>query len=113
MDSRRKEDRSLCAQLLEIRWNDGAGEERREFATLEDISRRGLSLGIETPIPEGTSVTVIYPNGRYEGEVRYCRSDELGNVVGVEFASGYAWSRRDFRPSHLLQFRLRTIKSRN
>jgi hypothetical protein len=109
MKFRRKEDRNLCAELIEIRWKGGTGEECREFGTLEDISVQGLSLGIESPIPVGEEVTVLYPNGKYEGEVRYCRSDELGNVVGVKFAPGYSWSPRDFRPAHMVQFRLRAV----
>jgi hypothetical protein len=110
MKHRRKEDRSLCAELLEVRWRDAAGQECREFAALEDISRQGLSLGLDTPIPEGTEVTVLYPNGKYEGHVRYCRSDELGHVLGIRFSPGCSWSRRDFRPSHLVQFRLHSVE---
>jgi hypothetical protein len=110
MKHRREEDRSLCAELLEVRWKNGAGQDFREFATLEDISSQGLSLGIDTPIPVGTDVTLYYPNGKYEGQVRYCRIDDLGNVVGIKFAPGYSWSRRDFRPSHLVQFRLHAVE---
>ncbi len=110
MKFRRKEDRSLCAELLEICWKDENGRECKEFATLEDISREGLGIGLETEIPIGTDVTVFYPNGKYEGQVRHCRKDALGIIVGIKFSPGYSWSRKDFCPSHLVQFRLRSVQ---
>jgi len=110
MTRRRKEDRSLCAELLQICWDDETGAARTELVTLEDISRAGLCLGTDLGIPPGTRLTVKYPKGKYEGTVRYCHSDALGYLVGVEFDPGYSWSRRQFRPEHLLQFRLRAVK---
>jgi hypothetical protein len=107
MRLRRKEDRSLCAELLEITWKDEQGLVKHAAASLEDISTRGLCLGIEGPLPLGTLLTIYYPNGKYEGRVRYCHSDPAGFLVGVQFEPGHRWSRHDFRPSHLVQFRLR------
>ncbi len=109
MERRRKEDRSLCAELLEIRWKDN-GVDHAAFVTLEDISSAGLCLGTEVPIAPETRLVIKYPKGKYEGHIKYCKSDELGYLVGVEFDPGYTWSRRQFRPSHLLQFRLRAVK---
>ena len=109
MVRRRKEDRSLCAELLEIRWKD-KGVDHDALVTLEDISSAGLCLGTEIPIAPETKLVIKYPKGKYEGQVKYCKSDELGYLVGVEFDPGYTWSRRQFRPSHLLQFRLHAVK---
>lgn len=110
MELERKEERSLCAELLEIHWKDDKHAEHNEFVTLEDISPTGLCLGSETPIPIETKLVIRYPKGKYEGRVRYCQADELGYQVGVQFEPGYYWSPRQFRPSHLLQFRLRPVK---
>ena len=110
MRGRRKEDRNLCADLLEIGWKDALGNDCNELAGLEDISRTGLSLGTENAIPVGTRLTVRYPNGKFVGKIVYCHHDELGYVIGLKFDPGYSWSRRQYRPSHLLQFRLRAIR---
>jgi hypothetical protein len=110
MELERKEDRSLCAELMQIQWKDDEGVEHTEFVTLEDISRTGLCLGTDVSLSPETRVVVKYPGGKYQGRVRYCRSDPLGYQVGIEFDPGYAWSPRQFRPSHLTQFRLRAVK---
>jgi hypothetical protein len=109
MVMRRKEDRSLCAELLQIHW-EAEGVEHDESVALEDISSSGLCLGTEFPIALETKLVIKYPRGKYEGRVKYCQSDQLGYLVGVEFDPGYTWSRKQFRPSHLVQFRLRAVK---
>lgn len=111
MELDRKEDRNLCAELLQIQWTDDEGAEHSEFVTLEDISRTGLCVATDVPISPGTKLVIKYPKGKYQGRVRYCRSDPLGYQIGVEFEPGYSWSRRQFRPSHMLQFRLHQVKS--
>jgi len=111
MELDRKEDRNLCAELLQILWKDDEGVEHSEFVNLDDISRTGLCLATDIPIPPETKLVIKYPGGKYQGQVRYCRSDPLGYQIGVEFDPGYSWSPRQFRPSHMLQFRLRPVKS--
>ncbi len=112
MIRRRQEDRSLCAELLQICWEDEIGTARLESVSLEDISSSGLCLGTEMPIAPGTKLAIKYPKGEYQGTVRYCRADQAGYLVGVRFNPGYSWSRRQFRPAHLIQFRLRAVKPR-
>jgi hypothetical protein len=36
--------------------------------------------------------------------------DRLNYQLGVQFEDGYRWSRRKFKPEHLLQFRLRKVR---
>jgi PilZ domain len=107
---RRSALRSLCADLLKIRWTDESGSGHREVATLEDISPTGACLKIENAIPVGTKLTILYPNGSYQGRVKHCDPQMDWYFVGVEFAPGYRWSKEQFEPAHLLQFRLRSGK---
>ncbi len=109
----RDEERSLCADLIKIVWTDSSGQKQKEMAALEDISRGGACLQLEHPIPVGTSISVLYPDGRYYGRVCYCTFQHTGYFVGVEFNPGYEWSPRQFRPSHLFNVRvLRRTKAR-
>jgi len=110
MKAKRKEDRSLCAELMEINWRDEQAVEQSAYVTLEDISSRGLCFGSEVAIAPETKMTVSFPEGKYEGKVCYCKSDPAGFMVGIEFDPGYRWSRKEFRPSHLIQFRLRPVR---
>jgi hypothetical protein len=105
MKDRRKDDRNLCADLLGVRWVE-EGHSRIEAATLEDISANGVCLQIEASIPVGTAVSIYYPNGKYQGKVKYCKPHPTGYLLGVAFDKGYTWSKSDFEPSHLLELPL-------
>jgi len=74
---------------------------------LEDISEGGICLQMESQIVPGTQIAILYPRGRYVGVVKYCRLETDGYVMGVQFLPGYRWTRRQFDPAHLLQFRLK------
>jgi hypothetical protein len=43
---------------VEARWKDRAGRLRRAMVNLEDISRSGACLQLETPLPNETPVVV-------------------------------------------------------
>ncbi len=106
MQGRRKSLRNLCTDLLKIRWKDADGAVHREYATLEDISEGGLSIRMDSAVAPGSLLTVHYPKGKYEGCVKYCQSEGNDHVLGIEFLPGYRWSRHEYKPPHLLQFRL-------
>ncbi len=110
MRGRRKNPRHLCTDLLKIRWRDESGAARKEYATLEDISEGGLCLRMDSPVAPGVELTVYYPKGKYEGRVKYCQEEGESHVLGIEFLPGYRWSRRDYKPPHLLQFHLRVVE---
>ncbi len=110
MQGRRRNPRNLCADLLKVRWRDSDGAAHREYATLEDISEGGLCLRLEPHIAPGATLTIQYPGGKYEGRVIYCLPEHQSYIVGVEFLPGYRWSRREYKPPHLLQFRLRLVE---
>ena len=103
MNNRRRiKKRNLCADLIAISWTEKSGRVRSDMGTLEDISAAGACLRLEQSIPAGTGVSLYYPKGKYDGKVKYCRSEQNGYLLGIEFDLGYCWSRRDFQPSHLL-----------
>lgn len=96
-------DRSLCADLIKIVWTDESGTKQKEMAALEDISPRGACIQLEHPIPVGTPISILYPDGTYHGQVRYCNFQHTGYFAGIEFDPGYEWSKHQFMPSHLLE----------
>ena len=102
MDERRSETRMLCADMIEVQWRDRSGKERGATAILEDISPSGACLQFEAPVPLRAAIAWDSPRQRFRGFVRYCVYREIGYFVGVEFDAGVKWSKRDFRPGHLL-----------
>ncbi len=112
MEKKRKEDRNMCADLLKVRWKNGAGVVHEEFGTLEDISSTGACVQLEESINPGTPLTLSYPSGKFRGRVKYCIEQGAVYLVGIAFAPGYRWSRSQYKPSHLLQFRLAPVKAR-
>lgn len=110
MEQKRKESRSLCADLLKVRWRTDSGIVRNEFGTLEDISSAGACIQLEEPIHPGTRLTLFYPDGKYRGRVKYCVAQGTIYLVGMEFDAGCRWSMTEYKPSHLLQFRPAQVK---
>lgn len=102
MQERRAEMRMLCADLVEVRWQDEQHRSRQSTALLEDISRAGACLQTEMPIPTGVSLRMLCGAEHLEGTVRYCVYREIGYLVGVQFDAGSEWSRVEFEPEHLL-----------
>jgi hypothetical protein len=107
MKQRRLEDRNLCADLVQVGWKLEKGSKHTEWATLEDISSGGACLKLDDPIPLETLVSLRFATSSCVARVKYCVADQLGYLLGVEFADGYRWTRRKYRPEHLIQFHLR------
>ena len=105
----RREDRELCADLVKVRWKTESEGTRTEWAILEDISPSGACLEMGNPVPPDTEVSLEFQKDRCTAKVAYCRFDQVKYLTGVEFLEGYRWSRRKFKPQHLLQFRLRKV----
>jgi hypothetical protein len=102
MQERRVDSRLLCAELVELIWIDPNGHQRRRVANLEDISVTGACFQAENPMACGTPVSLRYGGGQLSGTVRYCLYQGIGYFLGVEFDEGCRWSRKQFRPRHLL-----------
>lgn len=101
MQDRRSEPRMLCADLVDIEWQDENGRIRRTVANLEDISHSGACLQLDVAVPAHTKVRINHPRGELVGMVRYCVYREIGYFLGVQFEARSKWYRRNFRPLHL------------
>ena len=106
----RQEDRDLCADLVKIQWAPESGPTRSEWAILEDISPSGACLEVEAYILPDTIVSLQFATDQCQARVKYCRFDQVKYLLGVHFEQGYRWSRRRFKPDHLIQFRLHKVR---
>ena len=102
MQERRSEMRIMCADMVEMGWKDRTGKHRSATALLEDISPSGACLQLETAVPLGVEVRVDCADRKFMGRVKYCAYREIGYFVGVEFDSATQWSKRAYKPRHLL-----------
>ncbi len=102
MHERRSEVRLLCADMVEVKWQDRLGRPRQATALLEDISRSGACLQFEIPVPLGTQLQISCAREVLQGVVRYCAYREIGYFVGVQFSEDSQWSRQQYEPQHLL-----------
>jgi hypothetical protein len=109
VSTERREDRELCADLIQVQWKNSNGLEHSEWAILEDISSSGACLEIEESIPTDTIVTLQFAADKFDARVKYCNPENSKYLLGVQFEQGYRWSRRKFKPQHLIQFRLRKV----
>ena len=100
MQDRRSEVRMLCADMVDVWWQDGQ-RERQATALLEDISRSGACLQFDHPLPLGTAVRLQFAAQMLEGRVVYCVFRDIGFFVGLEF-TGAKWSPEEYEPQHLL-----------
>lgn len=99
---RRADARLLCADLVQLIWQDSSGRQRRRVANLEDISLSGVCLQVEASLPEGTPITIQYGDGSLVGTVRYCVFRDSGYFLGVQLEDGCKWSSQHYRPQHLV-----------
>jgi hypothetical protein len=107
----RREDRELCADLVKVQWKPDFGPARCEWAILEDISSSGACLEFEEPISPNTLLTLQFKTDRCQARIKYCKFEKTNYLLGVQFEQGYRWSRRKFKPEHLIQFRLRQVRN--
>src|SRR5437764_1431029 len=99
---RRTEARMLCADMVDVRWKERSGKQKKTTALLEDISSSGACLQMEAPIPLGVEIGWDSPKQFFSGYVRYCVYREIGYFVGVEFGEATKWSKQAYTPQHLL-----------
>ena len=92
----------LCADVVEACWTVGDGETQRANALLEDISPSGACLQFESAVPLGVQLSWSSRKQEFVGEVRYCVYREIGYFVGVKFDEEHKWSRKAYKPQHLL-----------
>jgi len=92
----------MCADMVELHWVDAQNRPQQVVALLEDISPSGACVQLDDPIPLGTEVHWECPKQGFSGVVRYCEYREIGYFAGIEFAASCHWSRKAFKPLHLL-----------
>jgi hypothetical protein len=105
MKDRRTENRMLCADMVQVCWKDQAGRKKSATGLLEDISPSGACLQMEAPVGLGTAIRWRSADSEFKGNVRYCVYREIGYFVGVEFVADSRWSKKAFRPQHLLDLK--------
>ena len=102
MLDRRIEPRMLCADIVDVRWEDQkTGRTRRMTANLDDISRFGACLLVDSAIPVKTPLRIAHAGGELTGKVVYWIWWEVGYFTGVEFDPGCRWSQENYQPQHL------------
>lgn len=101
---RRTEPRLWCSDLVQVWVKDVARNRwvRKGTAVLEDISRSGACVQLESPVASSTLIRVKHPQWKVEGEVRYCMYRDEGYFVGVQLAEAFRWDKENFEPKHLL-----------
>ncbi len=92
----------MCADMVEVRWLDEKRRPQNGMALLEDICPSGACLQLDGAVPVGAEVQWDCPKQSFAGIVRYCVYREIGFFVGVEFSDSCRWSKRAFKPLHLL-----------
>jgi len=112
MTERRSEVRMLCADMVELSWKDCGGKDWRTVALLEDISASGACFQLEAAIPLEVEVHWHSPKREYAGWVRYCVYREIGYFAGIEFHQSSRWSRKEFKPQHLLDLKRLLARTR-
>jgi len=112
MQERRSEIRMLCADMIEVCWKDFTGRKRKAVGLLEDISASGACLQLETAVPLGIEIHWDCPKRGFTGQVLYCVYQEIGYFVGVQFDSASRWTKKAYRPQHLLDLQQLVTRAR-
>ena len=92
----------LCADMVDAGWTGEDGGKQKASALLEDISPSGACLQFETAVPLGVQLHWVCGDQEFTGVVRYCAYREIGYFVGVQFEPQSKWSKKAFKPQHLL-----------
>jgi len=95
----------MSADMVTVCWKDKKGQTEPVIGILEDISPSGACLQLETPVPSGAEIEWSTRKHKFTGRVRYCVYREIGYFVGVKFDAKSKWSKRAYKPRHLLDLR--------
>ena len=92
---RRRSPRYLCSHLVVVLTDLPLP------ALLEDLSREGAGIALETPLSVDTEVGLLAGGLKTRAQVRYCLARETDFRVGVEFLDGVRWQPGQWQPDHL------------
>lgn len=106
---RRASKRLLCSDLVQVSWENTAGEPFREVVILENLSLSGVGLFAGVPIPQGACIRLAGSEIVLTGIVKQCAFRENGYVIGIELDAKSKWAQEPghaFVPQHLLDVSL-------
>src|SRR5688572_9813094 len=92
---RRRSPRYLCSHLVVVLADSPLS------GLLEDLSREGAGIALETPLPVGAEVKLLAGDLRARAQVRYSLARENDFRIGVEFLDGVRWRPDQWQPDHL------------
>ena len=95
----------MCADMVTVCCHAKRRKELRVTGLLEDISPTGACLQLEQAVPVGAEIWWDGPKQKFAGRVQYCAFREIGYFVGVAFETGVRWSKKDYKPQHLLDLK--------
>ena len=84
MDVRRKNPRAFVMAKVEALWVDETGNPRIAPATVEDRSRGGVSIRINTPVSVGTKLTIKWQSEQFSGTVTHSRREKADYLLGIQ-----------------------------
>lgn len=87
MIERRAHPRLLDCELVVVHWNNGT-ERLQQLGNVDDVSRGGMSVRVDDPIPVGSTVKISYEslfNGLLTGTVKHHLERPEGVFLGIAF----------------------------
>lgn len=70
--------------MVEAAWRDTDGISRTIAARMEDKSRGGVCIRIKTRLAVGSELRIQWRHDHFFGTVRYCRSDGMDFLAGIQ-----------------------------
>ncbi len=98
------EARYLCSELVKVEWQNKAGTLSRA-GILEEIWVDGACVQTLEPMPPGTRVWVVARRALFQGTLTDCQFVHDGYFSRVAFDAELRWSRRSYKPEHLVNTR--------
>ncbi len=98
MTERRKNRRLINDDTAVVTWQNGAGCSK-QLGTVEEMSEKGLSLGVGKALPVMTSITVSYGGNQQSGIVRHSEPRGFGYLLRIELQDDSQNSAAQFRPA--------------
>jgi hypothetical protein len=108
---KRRADRLLCSNLVQISWVGAHRRVRKEVAVVENISKAGLGLAlfVGVPLESGTELSILANGLKLSGHVTRCVFREDGYMVGLKLNKRWTFvpdPADRFTPEHLLDVNL-------
>ena len=100
--NKRRSPRQMCSDFVKVSFADQDGRTVSDTGLLEDVSRQGLNISLNIPLPEGHDIELQIEGFSGKARVRYCNIGDYGYLIGLEFADHHEWDPKKWAPRHLL-----------